>query len=117
MSVPRDQSYNNFRVPQNLTCGQLVSKTASFNQTTTNVLIVPGGQAGDFLVNTGNGQAAWSADPIPVATICAGVNPTGMAITSDGTRAYVANNNNYAISNGHYVSLLDLTENLVLKNI
>lgn len=51
-----------------------------------------------------------------ISTVPVGVTPAGMAITLDGTRAYVANNNNYGITyEGDIpvicdsVSILDLT--------
>lgn len=48
-----------------------------------------------------------------VATINAGVNPEGMAITPDGRKAYLANVNSYEITNEHAVSVLDLQTNTV----
>lgn len=47
-----------------------------------------------------------------VATINVGVTPAGLAITPDNLFAYVANNNNYAITDSDTVSVLDLTKNL-----
>lgn len=44
-----------------------------------------------------------------IATINVGVNPTAMAITSDSTKVYVANGNNYGIAGSDTVTLIDLT--------
>lgn len=52
-----------------------------------------------------------------VATINAGVNPAGMAITPDNRTAYVANVNNYGIMNEHAVSVINLKTNLVETTI
>lgn len=46
-----------------------------------------------------------------IATIPVGNSPAGLAITSDGTIAYVANNNNAGIAGGNTVSVLDLVYN------
>ncbi len=56
------------------------------------------------------------APNIVVATITAGVNPAGIAVTPDNRYAYVANNNNYLLT-GTSVSVLDLTTNTLSKNI
>lgn len=48
-----------------------------------------------------------------VATINAGVNPGGMAITPDSRTAYVANVNSYEITNEHTVSVINLKTNAV----
>lgn len=48
-----------------------------------------------------------------VATINAGVNPGGMAITPDSGTAYVANVNSYEITNEHTVSVINLKTNAV----
>jgi YVTN family beta-propeller protein len=52
-----------------------------------------------------------------VATINTGVNPDGMAITPDSRFAYVANNNNYGITDGDSVSVLNLKNNTVKQVI
>jgi DNA-binding beta-propeller fold protein YncE len=49
--------------------------------------------------------------------ICAGVNPASMAVTRDGRIAYVANNNNYNVTGGNTVSVLDLRQNLLASTI
>lgn len=46
-----------------------------------------------------------------IATIPVGVTPAGIALTPDNLFAYVANNNNYDITNGDSVSVLNLTTN------
>jgi len=43
-----------------------------------------------------------------IATVNVGVNPTAMAITSDSTKLYVANGNNYGIAGSDTVTLIDL---------
>ncbi|MES2295976.1 MAG: beta-propeller fold lactonase family protein [Pseudomonadota bacterium] len=45
-----------------------------------------------------------------VATMNAGVNPAGLAITPDNRFAYVANNNNYGISGANTVSVINLSK-------
>lgn len=52
-----------------------------------------------------------------VATINVGVTPTGIAITSDNRFAYVANNNNYGITNSDSVSVLNLQNNTLQQTI
>lgn len=52
-----------------------------------------------------------------VATINAGVNPAGIALTPDNRFAYVANNNNYGITGGNTVSVLNLVKNTVETTI
>lgn len=52
-----------------------------------------------------------------VATINVGVTPAGIAVTPDNKFAYVANNNNYSITGGDSVSVLDLTNNLLYTTI
>jgi YVTN family beta-propeller protein len=52
-----------------------------------------------------------------VATITAGVNPSGIAITPDNRFAYVTNNNNYGIAGQDTVTVLDLTTNTVVTTI
>lgn len=52
-----------------------------------------------------------------VATINTGVNPSGIAITSDNRTAYIANVNNYAITDEYTVSVLNLDKNTVKKTI
>lgn len=51
------------------------------------------------------------------ATINAGVNPGGMAITPDSRKAYVVNVNSYEIINEHTVTVIDLNENAVEETI
>ncbi len=46
-----------------------------------------------------------------IATIPVGNSPAGLAITPDGTLAYVANNNNAGIAGGDTVSVLDVVNN------
>ena len=113
MAVRNDNSHTNFTVKNTLTCnGRIVSPHAIIGN-----LNVPGGSAGDFLMNDGFGNATWSLSPISSSVINVGVTPTGMAITSDGKLGYVANNNNYAVTTGNYVSVIDLTTNFPLTNI
>ena len=113
MSVPSDKSYTNFRVNKNLVVGgQLTSQNATLVNVT-----IPGGNPGDVLMNMGSGNAQWSSNPVLSATINTGVTPTGMAINSTGTIGYVANNNNYGVSTGNYVSVIDLTTNMLSTNI
>src|SRR5436190_14872376 len=50
-------------------------------------------------------------------TINVGVTPVGLAVTPDNRFAYVANNNNYGLSNGNTVSVLDLTNNTLAQTI
>lgn len=52
-----------------------------------------------------------------VATINVGVTPDAVAITPNGKYAYVANNNNYGITDGDTVSVIDLKHNLVKQTI
>lgn len=52
-----------------------------------------------------------------VATINVGVTPAGIAVTSNNLVAYVANNNNYGITNGDNVSVLNLTNNTLTTTI
>lgn len=52
-----------------------------------------------------------------LATINAGVNPAGLAITPNNRTAYVANNNNYTIAGQDSVSVLDLKHNLPKETI
>jgi YVTN family beta-propeller protein len=52
-----------------------------------------------------------------VATINVGVTPAGLAVTSDNHFAYVANNNNYSITDGDSVSVLNLANNTVEQTI
>lgn len=52
-----------------------------------------------------------------VATINVGVNPSGIAVTPDSRTAYVANLNNYEISNENSVSVINLKTNLVETTI
>jgi len=52
-----------------------------------------------------------------IATITAGVNPAWIAITPDNCFGYVANNNNYGITDQDTVSVLNLTNNTVQQII
>lgn len=52
-----------------------------------------------------------------VATINAGINPGGMAITPDSRTAYVANVNNYEIINENTVSVINLKKNAIETTI
>lgn len=52
-----------------------------------------------------------------VATMNTGVTPDGMAITPDNRFAYVANNNNYGITDGDSVTVLNLKNNTVKQTI
>jgi len=52
-----------------------------------------------------------------VATINVGVTPAGIALTPDNRFAYVANNNNYGITGGATVSVLNLTNNTLEQTI
>lgn len=52
-----------------------------------------------------------------IATMNAGVNPAGIAITHDNHKAYVANNNNYDIADQDSVTVLDLKHNTVITTI
>lgn len=55
--------------------------------------------------------------PAVINTIPCGVNPAGMAITPDGQRLYIANNNSYGIPGQDSVTVVDLTTQKVLTNI
>lgn len=101
-TVARDLQVNNAKVNQVL----------SSCQDTTADWTLAGGWNGTALINTGGGRAYWNEAPQVTTTINAGVTPTGMAITSDGQYAYIANNNNYGLSNGNYVSVLNLTTHM-----
>lgn len=48
-----------------------------------------------------------------ITTIPVGNSPAGLAITPDGTLAYVANNNNAGIAGGNTVSVLDIVNNTI----
>lgn len=52
-----------------------------------------------------------------VATVNAGVNPGGMAITPDSRTAYVVNVNSYELTNEHTVSVFNLKTNAVETTI
>lgn len=56
-------------------------------------------------------------DNTVIATINVGVTPAGLAITPDNHFAYVANNNNYSLTNGDTVSVLNLKNNTLEKTI
>ncbi len=55
--------------------------------------------------------------PIVYNTFPVGVTPTSIALSSDGTKAFVANNNNYVIPNSDSVSVLDLVNGIPLTTI
>ena len=52
-----------------------------------------------------------------VATINVGVTPAGIALTPNNCFAYVANNNNYSLTGGDTVSVLNLQNNTLQKTI
>ncbi|WP_316820394.1 YncE family protein [Pedobacter gandavensis] len=52
-----------------------------------------------------------------LATINVGVNPTAMAITSDSSKLYVANGNNYGITGSDTVTLIDLNTFMPISTI
>ena len=56
-------------------------------------------------------------DNTVIATINTGVTPAGIAITPNSHYAYVANNNNYAITGQDSVTVLDLKRNKVKTTI
>ena len=113
-NIPKDLMVQNFNFGSSLTSCKGTIRTRKLVVCD---LTIPGGTPGSVLVNTGSGRAAWSSAPLTTATINTGVTPTGLAITSDGAFAYVANNNNYGITTGNYVSLLNLTTNMPEMNI
>lgn len=58
----------------------------------------------------GSGNQTLSPISTRVSGVCnTGVNPTGLAITPDNTKLYVANNNNYSISGSFSVSVIYIT--------
>lgn len=56
-------------------------------------------------------------DNTVVATVNTGVNPAGIAITSNSRTAYVANNNNYGIAGQDSVTAISLKHNSVITTI
>jgi YVTN family beta-propeller protein len=50
--------------------------------------------------------------PVVSRVFTSGVNPTGIAFIPNSTKAYVANNNNYAISGSDSVTILDVSTGL-----
>ncbi|MGE0206904.1 MAG: YncE family protein [Candidatus Babeliales bacterium] len=52
-----------------------------------------------------------------VATVPVGITPAGLALTPDDAFAYVANNNNYTYTGMDTVSVIDLSNNTVIKTI
>ncbi|WP_161964488.1 MBG domain-containing protein [Mucilaginibacter endophyticus] len=52
-----------------------------------------------------------------VATIPVGVQPTGVAVSPDGKRVYVTNQNLIGPSTGNTVSVIDVASNTVITNI
>lgn len=110
--VPSDQAYTNFRVGQVATFNKLTANQARIDR-----LTIPGGLPGDVLINNGSGAASWSPMPQVIATINAGVTPTGMAITSDSKTLYVANNNNYGVTTGDYITVVNAATNMPITNI
>jgi YVTN family beta-propeller protein len=111
--IPSDKSYSNFTVKNRLVCnGQVVSRSLA-----TGSLAVGGNsQVGDVLTNAGNGLVAWRP-PLGSVSVSVGVNPTGMAINSAGSLGYICNSNGYNISNGDYISVIDLVNYIPLINI
>lgn len=72
----------------------------------------------DSQTDTFYGMGNNSASPLNtriIGTANVGVTPAGMAISTDGTKLYVANNNNYSIINS--VTVIDLTTFLPIKTI
>ena len=55
--------------------------------------------------------------PVVSKTFPVGVTPCGIAITSDSSTAYVANNNNYEISGSDSVTVLDLVNGVPMTTI
>lgn len=55
--------------------------------------------------------------PSIINTVPVGVNPGGIAITSNGKFAYVANNNNYGIPGQDSVTVIDLQKNQAVTTI
>lgn len=51
------------------------------------------------------------------ALVPVGVTPASLALTRDGRRAYVANSNNYGLTGGHTVSVVDLRRGIVEMTI
>jgi YVTN family beta-propeller protein len=86
--------------------------------------LVPAGQNGDILVtgralfwNDGTDWQAVSNHNTVSATVNAGVNPAGMAITEDGNFLLVANNNNYGIAGQDSVTVVYLGNNMPATTI
>lgn len=71
------------------------------------------------LSNAVSTKSVDTASPVNtvVATIGVGVTPAGIAVTPNNLFAYVANNNNYGLTGGDTVSVLNLTTNLVQQTI
>jgi YVTN family beta-propeller protein len=107
MRVIKDQAVE----VQNTSVSQAVPKGIFPNATTSTISFDP-------FTNLFYGYANNSSAPLGsrvVATMNVGVTPAGLAITPDGKKAYVANNNNYGIVSN--VTVLDLTTNMPLKTI
>jgi YVTN family beta-propeller protein len=62
-------------------------------------------------------DAATSAALLNVGTIPVGITPAAVGITPDSRLAYVANNNNYGISGGDTVSVLNIRNNTLIQTI
>lgn len=78
-------------------------------------LIPPTGSFQSLTVGTIRASAILA--PNPISTFTTGVNPSGLAITSDGNYAYIANDNNYGISGSDSVTVLDLVNNIPVTTI
>jgi len=113
MAVPADRQYSNLSVAGTLVCQHRV--VTPVVQTTH--LTVPGGVAGDVLVNDGTGVARWSASPWPVSTVNVGVTPAAVGFSADGSRAFVANANFSTTSLGPSLTVVDTTTYLPVDTI
>lgn len=102
MSVPRDDARTNLRSAKSFACQKLY---------------IPGGATGSLASRGVDGSLSYNTSPIPIATLVGGVTPAGMAITPDGRYGYLANNNNYGVTTGNYVSVFDLATNLPVARI
>ena len=80
----------------------------------------PGTIAFEQSTNTFYGRGNQANMPLSTRVVTSyntGITPTGIAITNDGKKAYVANNNNYGITGQDSVTVLDLTTQLPLTTI
>jgi YVTN family beta-propeller protein len=64
-----------------------------------------------------NNSGLLGVTPVVSKTFPVGVTPAAIAITPDGTKAYVANNNNYGITGSDSVTVLDLISGIPLMTI